>query len=114
MYLYPIEYEELSWVSAGNVHKGLPKTSGGKVRALGSTAISYNIDDAIVWKKSHSTRFSGKGHHRSAKASRREDLQVEEPISSGDHSSFHLHATLASMPGSTLIRHQVIQVREPS
>ncbi len=29
---------------------------------------------------SHSTQFSGKEYHRSSKASRREDLQVEHPI----------------------------------
>ena len=31
-------------------------------------------------KKPHSTGFSGKGYHRSAKASRGEDLQIEEPV----------------------------------
>jgi transposase len=35
----------------------------------------------IDWKYPHSTRFSGKGYHRSAKASRGEDLQVEHPVS---------------------------------
>jgi hypothetical protein len=30
-------------------------------------------------KLSHSTQFSGKGYHRSSKAARGEDLQVEHP-----------------------------------
>jgi hypothetical protein len=33
---------------------------------------------------SHSPRFRGKGCHRSAKASRSEDLQIEEPVCGGD------------------------------
>src|SRR5712691_394848 len=51
----------------------------------------------------HSTRFSGKGYHRSSKASRREDLEVEEPVACGHCSSFHFHAALAGMLGPTLI-----------
>ena len=50
---------------------------------------------------------------RSAKASRREDLQVEHPIWCGDSSTFHFHATLASMLSPTLIGDQVVEVREP-
>src|SRR5207253_5954589 len=33
----------------------------------------------LLWKFPHSTQFSGKEYHRSSKASRCEDLQVEEP-----------------------------------
>ena len=68
----------------------------------------------IRWNMPHSTRFSGKGCHHSSKAPGGEDLEIEEPVSCGDCSSFHFDATLAGMLGSTLIRHQVIQVREPS
>src|SRR5687767_9859963 len=55
----------------------------------------------------HSTRFSGKGYHCSSKASRGEDLQVEEPVWCGDSPAFHFHATLTRMLGSTLIRDEV-------
>src|SRR5215475_15057456 len=61
----------------------------------------------------HSTEFSGKGYHRSSKASRHEDLEVEKPVACGHCSSFHLHATVAGMLGPTLIGDQVVQVRQP-
>src|SRR6266446_7251927 len=64
-------------------------------------------------KKTHSPGFSGRAYHRSSKASRREDLQVEEPILCWDCSSFHFHPALPGMLSTTLIRHQVVQVREP-
>src|SRR5712691_531124 len=62
----------------------------------------------------HSTRFSGKGYHRSSKASRREDVQVEEPVACGDCSSFHFHATLAGMLRAPLVGHEVVQMGQPS
>ena len=49
----------------------------------------------------------------SAKATRGENLQVEHPIYGGYASAFHFHATLARVLGSTLIRHQVVQVCQP-
>src|SRR6266478_8802494 len=61
----------------------------------------------------HSTRFSGKEYHCSSKASRREDLQVEEPVACRDCASFDFHPTLASVLGPTLIGHQVVEVRQP-
>jgi hypothetical protein len=61
----------------------------------------------------HSIGFSGKGYHRSSKASRREDLQVEEPVACGNCASFHFHATLAGMLGPTLIGDQVVEVCQP-
>src|SRR5687767_3486389 len=51
----------------------------------------------------HSPGFSGKGCRRSSKASRRENLEVEEPVTCRDGASFDFHATLASMLGPTLI-----------
>ncbi len=59
----------------------------------------------------HSTEFSGGALQGSLQASRGEDLQIEEPVFSGDCPAFHFHATLAGMLGPTLIRHQVVQVR---
>jgi hypothetical protein len=53
--------------------------------------------------ETHSTLFSGKGYHRSSKASRHEDLQVEEPVSCEYSAAFHFHATLAGMLSPTLI-----------
>jgi len=61
----------------------------------------------------HSTRFSGKGYHHSSKASGGEDLEVERPVSCRYASAFHFHATLTGVLGPTLIRDEVIQVREP-
>ncbi len=63
---------------------------------------------------SHSTQFSGKEYHRSSKASRREDLQVEEPVACGDGASFDFHPTLAGMLSAPLVGHEVIQMGEPS
>jgi hypothetical protein len=62
----------------------------------------------------HSTQFSGKEYHRSSKASRREDLQVEEPVACGDGASFDFHPTLASVLSAPLVGHEVIQMREPA
>src|SRR5262245_55250804 len=62
----------------------------------------------------HSTRFSGKEYHYSSKASRREDLQVEEPVSCRDCASFDFHPTLPGMLGATLIRDQVVQMGQPA
>jgi len=56
----------------------------------------------------HSTEFSGGACHRSSKASRRENLEIEQPIVCWDFSSFHFHPTLAGMLGSTLIRNEVV------
>jgi hypothetical protein len=64
-------------------------------------------------KFTHSTEVSGGVCHRSSKAPRGEDLEIEQPVSCGDCSSFHFHATLAGMLGPTLIQPQVIQGREP-
>jgi hypothetical protein len=50
--------------------------------------------------------------HRSANASRGEDLQIKEPVCCGDSSAFHFHTTLAGVLGSTLIRDEVVQVCE--
>jgi hypothetical protein len=50
----------------------------------------------------------------SLKASRGEDLQIEEPVYGGDASTFHFHAALTGMPSPTLIWHQVVEVRQPS
>jgi hypothetical protein len=62
----------------------------------------------------HSTQFSGKEYHRSSKASRREDLQVEEPVACWDGSSFDFHPTLSGMLSAPLVGHQVIQMGEPA
>src|SRR5262245_54080812 len=46
-------------------------------------------------------------------SSRREDLQVEEPISCRDSPTFHCYTTLARMLGATLIGHQVVEMGQP-
>src|SRR5438132_142104 len=66
--------------------------------------------NACWWNGSHSTQFSGKEDHRSSKASRREDLQVEEPVACWDCSAFHFHSTLAGMLSASLVGHEVIQM----
>ena len=60
------------------------------------------------WIFPHSTELRGEARHRSAKASRGEDLQVEQPVACWDCASFHFHATLAGMLSSTLIRDEVV------
>src|SRR5262245_64689247 len=62
----------------------------------------------------HSPRFSGKEYHYSSKASRREDLQVEEPVACWDCASFHFHATLARVLRAPLVGHQVVQMGQPA
>src|SRR5439155_25193251 len=64
-------------------------------------------------KSPHSIAFSGGVCPRSSKASRGEDLEIEEPVLCRYSSAFDFHATLASVLGPTLIRHQVVQVRQP-
>src|SRR3989442_1044637 len=59
----------------------------------------------------HSIEFSGEVGHCSSKASRREDLEIEQPVACWDCASFHFHPTLARMLGATLIRDQVVEVR---
>ena len=61
----------------------------------------------------HSTRFSGGVCHSLSKTSGGEDLEIEQPVSCWDGSSFDFHATLPSMRGPTLIRDEVIQVGQP-
>ena len=39
-------------------------------------------------------------------------MDIEEPVVGWDCSILHCHATLASMPSATLIRDEVIQVRQ--
>ena len=51
--------------------------------------------------------------HSSSKASRREDLEIEEPVWCGDSSTFHFYPTLTGMLGATLIRDEGVQVDEP-
>src|SRR5713101_7102855 len=62
---------------------------------------------------SHSTELRGGVCQSSSKAARREDLQIEQPILCWDFSSFYFYPTLTRMLGATLIRDQVVQVREP-
>ena len=40
-------------------------------------------------------------------------MDIEEPVACWDGASFHFHATLTRMLGSTLIRDEVVQVRQP-
>src|SRR5262244_3073690 len=90
---------------------GLPRRSDlGKL--LGSFAEQCNLlkyDE----KMPHSTRFRGKKCHRSAKPSGGQDLEVEQPVVCWDCSSFDFYSTLSGMDGATLIRHQVVQMRQP-
>jgi len=79
------------FVGSGAQLRGCPETSR---RPPNSTLIF-----------AHSTRFRGGVWHRSSKAARCEDLQVEEPVACWDCSSFHFHATLARVLRPTLIGH---------
>jgi|SRR5215813_11787984 len=64
-------------------------------------------------ENSHSTALRGGGCHRSTKASRGGDLDIEESVACWDGASFHWHVTLTRMLGSTLIRNEIVQVGEP-
>ena len=64
----------------------------------------------IIVKNPHSTRFSGGVWYRSSKASRREDLEIEQPVACRDFPSFDFHPTLASVLGATLVGDEVVQV----
>jgi len=63
---------------------------------------------------SHSLGFRGKRYPRSSTASRREDLQVEEPVACGDGASCHFHPTVARMLSAALGGHEVVQMGESS
>ena len=60
----------------------------------------------------HSIQFSGGVCHSLSKASGGEDLEIEQPVSCWDCSSFDFYTTLPGMYGPTLIRDEVIQVCE--
>jgi hypothetical protein len=62
----------------------------------------------------HSIAFRGGVYPSSSKASRREDLEIEQPVTCRDAASFDFHPTLASVLGAALIGHQVVQMCEPS
>src|SRR5215510_7410388 len=80
-----------------------------------ATQLQNNGIDTILdqWELPHSIAFRGKGYHPSAKASRGEDLDIEEPVPCRYASAFHFHATLPRMLSSTLIGDEIVQVGEP-
>jgi hypothetical protein len=78
-----------------------------------SSLVSYGMSLEALQDFPHSPGFSGRAYHRSSKASRREDLQVEEPVACWDCSSFHFYPTLPRMLGATLIGHQVVEMGQP-
>src|SRR6266446_4796289 len=71
-------------------------------------------EQPVQWLKEtpHSPGFSGKGCHRSAKPSGGKDLDIEEPVACRYAPALHFHTTQPGMLGSTLIRYQVVQVRQ--
>jgi hypothetical protein len=56
----------------------------------------------------HSTELCGGGCHRSAKAARGEELEIQEPVVCQYASAVYFHPTLASVLGPSLIRHEVV------
>ena len=58
-------------------------------------------------------RLYPEGWHHAAKASRSEDLDIEEPVACWYASAFHFHTTLPGILGSMRIRDEIIQMREP-
>src|SRR5262249_20943206 len=120
--------EDRSQVRCGNiphVMAALRNTTIGLLRQAGYTNIAAACRRlaaqpvqalalvGIALENSHSTRFRGGVGPCSSKASRREDLQVEEPVACGHCASFDFHPTLASVLSPTLIGHQVVEVRQP-
>src|SRR5215468_2233085 len=98
--LSPTEYDDLQRRCSGTTRDRMLRELAEALETL--TAQRPLI---LILEDPHSTRFSGKEYHCSSKASRREDLQVEEPVSCWDCASFDFHPTLASVLGSTLIGH---------
>ena len=73
------------------------------------------IDDTLrEHVGTHSIGFRGGGYPCSSKASRGEDLDIEEPVACRDCSSFDFYPTLPGMQGATLGGHQVVQMGQPS
>src|SRR2546428_13067706 len=92
------------------LNRSMPSTAGATIRSLPARAVY----EAFQREISHSTQFSGGVDHCSSKASRREDLEIEQPIACWDCPAFHFHPTLASMLGAPLIRDQVVQMGQPA
>jgi hypothetical protein len=61
------------------------------------------MDDSIA--------LCGETCPRSAKASRGEDVDIEEPVTCWDCSPLHFYPTLPGVLGASLIRHQVVEMR---
>jgi hypothetical protein len=72
------------------------------------------VEHIIRMYFSHSTEFSGGACHRSSKASRRENLEIEQPVACRDLASFDFHTTLPGMLGPTLVGHQIVQMGQPA
>src|SRR4029434_3240768 len=64
---------------------------------------SYIPSDLVLERCSYALQPSGG-----------EDLEVEEPVSCWDFSSFDFHPTLTSVLGASLVRHEVIEMGQPS
>jgi hypothetical protein len=84
------------------------------MEAKWSSLVSYGMSLDALQDFPHSIAFSGRAYHRSSKASRREDLQVEEPVACWDCSSFDFHSTLAGMLRAPLVGYKVVQMGEPA
>src|SRR5215475_12733774 len=108
----PVQLSESEFTEFIFPHLSMPKR-GPKCK-IGShrffNLILWVLYTGMQWKCLHSAGFGGRGCHRSAVASRREDVQGEEPVSRWDCSSFHLHATAASMLSAPLVGHEVVQM----
>src|SRR5215813_1302154 len=92
----------------------LPCHKHHKHRLHSPTGYHTNRDCSRTQQRfAHSTELRGRGAHHSAKASRGEDLDIEEPVACRYASTFHFHTTLPGMLGAMLIRDEVVQVGEP-
>src|SRR2546422_5043917 len=67
----------------------------------------YSRPQMSPWslKIPHSTELRGRVRHRSSKASRRENLEIEQPVACRDFASFDFHTALTGMLGATLVGH---------
>ena len=88
---------------------------GGK-NALGSLVDFHDLEGVLTMVDRpkivpHSTELRGGACPHSSKASRGEDLDIEEPVRGGDSPAFHVYPTLPSMPGTTLVGDEVVEVR---
>jgi hypothetical protein len=96
-----------------NAYDNLYRYQGDPPKIVPWLAESHTVsEDGLNWEFTHSTELRGGACHRSSKASRGEDLEVEEPVVCRYASAFDFHPTLAGIQSATWVGNQVVQMRQ--